>query len=207
MAKKKREIRVASAEELTPAEYEVLADISRRSFAEYKGDDINFRDAEMTAEQLRQQVIGETLFIMYSEGTAAGYARGVLRPTAEGVMLRCEGNCSLPEFRRYSPGVLLTKAREKWAIEQGAVYSELDTSCRAKKAIAYHHANGYKNWYYIHYDGKTYNSIAMRKDYGQPYPTHKRLKRLFRTWLSIFWHFKSNGTPRRFNSAQKQTSD
>lgn len=196
MGKKDRQIRIVAADELSEADYEILADVSRRSYEEFRSDDINARDVDMTVEQLRRLVEGMTLFIMYIDGVVAGYARGLLRETEEGAQLDCEGNCSLPEYRRYSPGAMLTRAREKWAIEHGAVYSVLCTSCRAKKAIRYHHANGYKNWRYLHIDGKNYINIAMRKDYGKPYPTYKRLKHLLRTWLQVTWRYKSDGSPR-----------
>lgn len=196
MSRKNRQIRIASVQELTEEECEILADVSRRAFAEYKGDNINFRDAEMTAAQLHGMCADMTFFIMYIDGVVVGYSRGFLQKTAEGIKLWCEGNCSLPEYRRYSPGVMLAKAREKWAIERGATYGVLCTSCLAKKAIRYHHANGYRNWYYTHLAGKNYNSIGMRKDYGKPLSEYRRLKHLFRTWLQVAWRYKSDGSPR-----------
>lgn len=172
---------------LSPEQLEVIADVTRRAFAKYKEQGINMRGVTMTGERLLQSLRegDETVFLLYEEDVLVAYGRGMVQKDADGVLfLRAEGLATLPECAGKGYASQLVKARETWAQEQGAAYARLDTSNRAEATKQYHHSRGYKDWYYRYFDGRSYISIYMRKDYGAPYPAWRRLLRL---WCSYLW--------------------
>lgn len=184
--------------ELTAADFETLAAISRAAFAEHKQQGIDFRDTTITGDEMAQSLTqgGDTVFVYYLEGRAVGYCRGHIRCQDNTKHLLHDGIATMPECRKMHIGRKLTDEMEAWAVWEGAEYALLNTSDRAERIKAYHHAHGYKNWYYGHWSGKSYISVFMRKDLGKPYPRIKRLARLWASWIKVHARYTRHGKNR-----------
>lgn len=174
--------------ELTPELYKSIVQVNYAAYAKYRATNINMRGLSMTWEQLAESLRrnDETVFLLYEGDSLAAYARGVVEPDAAGTLfLRAEGLAALPECEKKGYAPFLARKREKWAKKQGAQYARLDTCNRASETKQYHHASGYRDWYYRYLGGRNYISIYMRKDYGAPYPAYRRLLRLWATYLLV----------------------
>lgn len=191
-------LKIARYDELTDAQYDELASMMRASFAEYASNDINMRGVTANGPDLRQELTehGETLFLLYQGDSIVAYAKGHIVDYAGDRFLACEGVAVHPEFRRGGIGKLLATHREEWSKEQGATFALLGTAVKAKKAVAFHHRNGYKDWRYSHSWNRNYYSIFMRKDYGKPYPTLRRLAKLYVSWLLAHLTYSEKGSKR-----------
>lgn len=184
--------------ELTSKDFEELASISRAAFAEHKQQDINFRDTTITGDEMAQSLTQgrDTVFIFYLEERAVGYMRGHIKREDDTTYLFCDGIATLPECRKMHIGRKMADKMEAWAVQAGAKYALLNTSDRAERIKAYHHAHGYKDWYYGHWSGKSYISVFMRKDLGKPYPRIKRLVRVWTSWIKVHARYTSYGKNR-----------
>lgn len=172
--------------ELSAEQLEDLAGVARAAFAEYKADGINYMHITVTGEMLRKSMESDnqTAFIYTrGDGRVMGFCRGAVMSDENGKWLYAAGMAVLPECRRQGIGNKLVQYREDWARKQGATYARVGTSDRAPKPKAFHHKCGYKDWYYFHLAERSYIQIYMRKDFGEPYPTAKRLARLYSSWL------------------------
>lgn len=207
LTKTKRELRIVPAECLSDDQYDELAAIQKEAYREMAEQGINFRGADMSGADLKALAQGGTFFIVYQGESPISFGRGKLETAEDGVFLRAEGICTPPQFRRYNPGVRITRSREQWAKEQGAVYSLLDTACRAKHTVRYHRANGYIPIGYNHWENKNYISIMMRKDYVGKYPTSKRLKRLIKSWIRVHLKYTEMGQARYIYRAYLKLKD
>lgn len=184
--------------ELTAEDFDELATISRAAFAEHKLKGINFRDTTITGVEMAQSFTqgGDTVFIYYLERRAVGYCRGHIDSHGSAKYLLNDGMATMPECRKMHIGRKMTDEMEAWAVREGAEYALLNTSDRAKRIKAYHHAHGYKDWYYGHWSGKSYISVFMRKDLGKPYPRIKRLARLWASWIKVHARYTRYGKNR-----------
>lgn len=184
--------------ELSAEQLEELAGIVRAAYSEYVADDIFIQNAMLTGEALRERMErdNQTAFIYKREGRIMGFCRGTLMSDATGKWLNSCALSVLPECRKQGIGVKLVQYREDWAKKQGAIYARLCTSDRAPKPKAFHHKRGYKDWYYFAYPDASYLLIFMRKDFGEPYPTAKRLARLYSSWLLMHAIFTRMGKQR-----------
>lgn len=182
--------------EITPSLAEELALLNRSAYAKYKAQNINLRGVDITGEQLRCSIESEKrmTFIFFDGDKMVACTYGSIARDAQGVLfLYACGLACLPEYSKKGCAPFLVKARERWAKKQGAEYARLDTATRAEDTKKYHHACGYKDWYYGYWGGKHYISIVMRKDYGKPYPTWRRLLRLCCSYIRVRARYSEYG--------------
>lgn len=184
--------------ELTSKDFEELASISRAAFAEHGQRGINFRDTTITASEIAKSLAQEndTVFIFYIDGKTAGYTRGRLSRHKGKLVAYNDGIAVLPEHRGKQIGRLLNQEFHEWAKQGGALYATLSTSCRAQRIVAYHHSQGYKDWFYAYIAGKTYISVFMRKDFGKPSSRISRLLLLYTSWCVIHAMYTKYGQER-----------
>lgn len=191
-------LKTARHDELTDAQYDEHAALIRAACSEYVSDGINLRGVAVDDGGLHEELArnSETAFIVYENGTPVAYARGYLHSYRGATFLSCKGVAVHPNCRRSGYGRIVAAKREEWAKAQGAAYAMLGTATTAEKAKAFHHRNGYKDWRYAHVWGRTYYSIFMRKDYGEPYPTLPRLARLYASWVITHLTYSKRGGKR-----------
>lgn len=194
-------IRHADVNDLTDADYEMMAGLSRAAFAEYKKQsNLNFRGVTMTGEMVRKMAEKGTHFvILYYKGEPVAYGGSRLIKKGELTMLHGDGLACLPNYRGLKLGLRIAQLKEQWGVEQGADYCELDTSCKAVKARRFHEANGYKNWGYVHHATTNYYSVIMRKEIRAHWPEKQRRKNLLVTWVRCRLQYRESGEPRRFS--------
>lgn len=182
-----------------PVEWlEQLAAVTREAFAEYGVQGINFRGVDMSADLLQRSLARteQHIFILWIEGKIAGYCRGYIEKKDGYAVLKCEGIAIPPKYRNPMYARMLDRERERWGKAQGATCAVLNTSVKAASAKKFHHANGYKDYGYTHFEGKRYLSVLMRKDYGEPYPEARRRIGLVKSWLLMRLVFTRNGEER-----------
>lgn len=184
--------------ELTESQLDELAAIARAAFAEYAADGINMRDVTITADELRESLAkgGESVFIFLQKERPAGFCRGAVEQDGDLAFLRSEGIAVLPECRKRGIAASLIEHMEQWAVSCGAAYTRVDTACHAVGARAFHRRCGNRNWYYMHFPGRAYLSIVMRKDFSEPLPAFQRQLRLYFSWLQVHALFTSKGGER-----------
>lgn len=184
--------------ELSPHQYEVMAELTRAAFSEYAKDNINFRGLDVTGEILRERMAetDQAAFALEDNGVIIAFCCGYLKGKAPAIQLRREGVQVHPGYRRRGLGGKVIQLMEQWAAENGAQFSELTTSLKATPAIKFHKANGYVPFGYTYYDGKNYQSIVMRKYFGEPCPNHIRWRHMLKTWLQVNMVRDRNGRKR-----------
>lgn len=176
---------------------EELATLNRAAFAEYAGKQ-NFRGVTMTADALYESMreTGQTAFILQVDNRVAAYCRGYISETPEGKCLHDEGDAVHPMYQGRGYAKVVVRLREQWGKENGAVYAELSTSVKAKNAIGFHRACGYRKYGYVYYQGKNYLSVVMRKYFETPMPESVRLRRLIKSWFRLNLVYNKNGRKR-----------
>lgn len=198
-------IRYANVDNLACEDYEKMAEVSRAAFAEYKKDkNLNFRGVTMTADDVHRLAEKGVCFInIYQEEKLIAYCGAELRtdPGDGAVFVHMQGIAIHPQYRRLHIGKHLTQLREKWGVEQGAEYFELNTSCKATQALRFHRSNQYKPWAYTHFSTTNYYSVIMRKSVTQRWSEWGRWRSLVSTWIHTHLTWDEAGNRRRFGIA------
>lgn len=193
-------IRFADVTNLTDADYDVLAALSRAAFSEYKKEsDLNFRGVTMTGDTVRAQAEQGTRFvIVYKDGVAIAYGGSRMIQRDGHTYMHGEGLACHPNYRRLHLGWRIAQLKEDWGREQGAEFFELNTSCKAAKALAFHKKNKYKLWAYTHFSTTNYYSVILQKDVTLRRSEWQRYKSVITSWIHVHLSVNEAGEPRRF---------
>lgn len=193
-------IRFADVTNLTEADYETLAALSRAAFSEYKKEsDLNFRGVTMKGENVRAQAEKGTRFVIIcKDGEPIAYGGSRMIHKDGHTYMHGEGLACHPAYRRHRLGWRIAQLKEDWGREQGAEFFDLDTSCKAAQAIAFHKKNDYKVWGYTHWNTTNYYSVIMQKDVTRKRSEWKRYKSIILSWLYTHMSYNEAGEPRRF---------
>lgn len=192
-------VRFADVTNLTDADYEVMAALSRDAFSEYKKEsNLNFRGVTMTAAYVRGLANrGTHFFLVYSGDKLLAYCGAEMMTDRQGRRyMHSQGIATHPEYRRMHLGRRLTRLREQWGREQGAEFFDLDTSCKAAQALAFHKKNEYKVWAYIHHANTNYYSVIMQKDVTVQRTEWQRYKSVICSWIKVHLSVNEAGEPR-----------
>ena len=190
---------------MSTLDYEELAALNRAAFQEYAGSQ-NLRGVTMTAAALRESMAetGQTAFILRVDKRVAAYCRGYISETPEGKCLHAEGCAAHPAYRGCGYAKEIILQRERWGKESGAVFAELSTSVKAKNAIGFHCACGYRKYGYVYYQGKNYLSVVMRKYFETPMAESVRLRHLVKSWFRHNLVYNKNGRKRIWMRLKKR---
>lgn len=195
-------IRFADVSDLTDADYEELAALSRAAFSEYKQEsNLDCRGVTMSSAHVRAQAEGGTRFVIaYKDGAAIAYGGSRMVKDSGTLYMHGEGLACHPEYRRLHLGWKIAQLKEDWGREQGAVYFDLDTSCKAAKALAFHKKNGYKVWAYVHHGNTNYYSVVLQKDVTIHRPEWRRYLSVVKSWIRVHLSVNEAGAPRPVGS-------
>lgn len=178
---------IRDLDDISVDEMEDIAAMTRDSFAIHLKNGIHFMPSRLNGTELRAFLSPPTtLFMYYAAQTPVAIAAVSVKTDDGGTRyIPLKLITVSPEYKRLHLGSRLYEKCFAWAEKQKAAYMLLDTSTRATSAKAFHHANGFKNWYYTHFRAANYYSIVMRKDLNRPYSDIKRLLRLYISYIRV----------------------
>jgi|GEM_PF-143694 len=202
------------SDELSPAEWKALADITHEAFREREEQGIHMKPNCLSEEGLRHWLSHDKIIIVaYAENTPIGYIAGCIEPGYNGCkQIYLFVVAVLPAYKRRGIGKGLFQKIEETARELGCAYLGSDTSCQALSSIAWHEQCGYEKWSYFHHKHTNYYSIRLRKYLDKSKRPGVRWWYYFKRWLRthLRWTAKGNITPLvrlRWHLAGKRNSD
>ena len=199
-----------SSADLSAEDWEEILTVTHAAFAEHAQKGINMAPCTNTMEQHKLFLNNCQIFLIREDKTLVAYKAGRVEKNGEQCYFQVQLTCVLPSYKGKGLGKKVHALLEQWAIEHNCQYLQTDTSCKAKSSLAYHHAIGFRNWYFCHFNKRNYNSIVLRKDLLSKYSESNRRFVLLLSWISLHAKFRSNGAPtllyRLFKHLQQKES-
>lgn len=150
-----------------------LTGLLHRAYAELSAAGLNFTAVDQSPEVTAQRIAGGTCFLARWDETLVGTI--LAKPTEPGSACRYfrqPGVATLRQFavdpghRGKGVGLRLIEACEQWARDAGFEEIALDTARPAQHLISLYTRLGYQIVETVQWEGKTYESVVMRKQLG-----------------------------------------
>lgn len=150
-----------------------LTGLLHRAYAELGSAGLNFTAVDQSPEVTAQRIAGGTCFLAHWGETLVGTV--LAKPAEPGSACRYfrqPGVATLRQFavdpghRGKGVGLRLIEACEQWARDAGFEEIALDTARPAQHLISLYTRLGYQIVDTVQWEGKTYESVVMRKQLG-----------------------------------------
>lgn len=185
-------------DKLTDNQWKELLTVTHSSFKEHHLKGLHMLPCTVTLERYKQFLRNCQVFIVKKADKIVAYNAGRLIQEQNITYVSVQISCVLPSHKRQGLGKLIHQALEDWATNQGCRYLLIDTSCKAKSSLAYHHSCGFENWLFTHWTNTNYYSIILRKELpvGKKMSRKLRYKALIKSYIATHFRYTENGKER-----------